>query len=230
MTRTHAPAKAIGYLRVSTEGQADSGLGLDAQRASITAAAERLGLALADTFSDSGLSGSLDLADRPGLFAAIETLRRGDVLIVAKRDRLGRDVVAVAMIERLIARKGGRVLSAAGEGTDNDDASSMLQRRILDAFSEYERLIIGQRTKAALKAKRARGERAGNVPFGYQVASDGQTLLPNLDEQRIISLIEQLREAGYTLRAIAYMLNAEGYRTRRGSAWRHEYVANLAVA
>ena len=229
MNRTHTTPKAIGYLRVSTEGQADSGLGLDAQRASVTTAAARLGLALADVFTDAGLSGSLDLADRPGLFAAIEAMKRGDVLIVAKRDRLGRDVVAVAMIERLIGRKGGRVLSAAGEGTDNDDASSMLQRRILDAFSEYERLIIGQRTKAALKAKRERGERAGNVPFGYRLADDGRSLIACDDEQRILELIRQLREAGYTLRAIADSLNADGYRTRRGSAWRHEYVANLAA-
>jgi len=229
MNRTHTTPKAIGYLRVSTEGQADSGLGLDAQRASVTTAAARLGLALADVFTDAGLSGSLDLADRPGLFAAIEAMKRGDVLIVAKRDRLGRDVVAVAMIERLIARKGGRVLSAAGEGTDNDDASSMLQRRILDAFSEYERLIIGQRTKAALKAKRARGERAGNVPFGYRLADDGRSLIACDAERRILELIRQLREAGYTLRAIADSLNADGYRTRRGSAWRFEYVANLAA-
>jgi DNA invertase Pin-like site-specific DNA recombinase len=228
-TQTTQP-KALGYLRVSTEGQVDSGLGLDAQRASITAAAGRLGLALADIFTDAGLSGSLDIADRPGLFAALNALKRGDVMIVAKRDRLGRDVVAVAMIERLIQRKGGRVLSAAGEGTESDDASSMLQRRILDAFSEYERLIIGQRTKAALKAKRERGERAGNVPFGFCLASDGRTLLPSLDEQRILGLIRQLRVAGHTLRGIAEALNADGYRTRRGSAWRHEYVANLAVA
>ena len=83
------------------------------------------------------------------------------MLIVAKRDRLGRDVIAVAMIERLAERKGARILSAAGEGTEGSDPASMLQRRILDAFSEYERLIIGARTKAALKAKRARGEAAG---------------------------------------------------------------------
>jgi DNA invertase Pin-like site-specific DNA recombinase len=134
------------------------------------------------------------------------------------------------MIERLIVRKGARVLSAAGEGTEHDDAASMLQRRILDAFAEYERLIIGQRTKAALKAKRQRGERAGTVPFGYMLAGDGQTLLPCLAEQRIIAIVRQLREAGHTLRAIADALNADGYRTRRGSAWRHVYVANIEKA
>lgn len=230
MAKTFTPSnRAVGYLRVSTDGQADSGLGLDAQRASLDAAAGRHGLTLGDVFTDAGLSGALDLDDRPGLFAAIGALRRGDVLIVAKRDRLGRDVVAVAMIERLITRKGARVLSAAGEGTESDDPASMLQRRILDAFAEYERLIIGQRTKAALRAKRARGERAGTVPFGYQLGADGQTLLANLDEQRIMRLIRELRDAGHSQRAIADELNRQGFTTRRGTEWRHQYVAAIAA-
>ncbi len=134
------------------------------------------------------------------------------------------------MIERLAERKGARILSAAGEGTEGSDPASMLQRRILDAFSEYERLIIGARTKAALKAKRARGEAAGNVPFGYNLNADGRTLDANPQEQTVLGILRELRHAGYTLRAIAAELNAQGFTTRRGSAWRHEYVARLAVA
>lgn len=221
--------RAYGYLRVSTDAQADSGLGLEAQRSAITAAAARLGLDLGDVFTDAGLSGALELEDRPGLFAAVNALKRGDVLLVAKRDRLGRDVVAVAMLERLTARKGARIISAAGEGTEGTDAASMLQRRILDAFGEYERLIIGQRTKAALKAKRDRGERAGNIPFGYSLNADGRTLDANADEQHVIGLLRDLKAAGYTLRQIADELNRQGFTTRRGTAWRHQYVAGLAA-
>ncbi len=221
--------RAYAYLRVSTDAQADSGLGLEAQRSAIDTAAARHQLAVVDVFTDAGLSGALELEDRPGLFAAVNALKRGDVLLVAKRDRLGRDVVAVAMLERLVARKGARILSAAGEGTEGTDAASMLQRRILDAFGEYERLIIGQRTKAALKAKRDRGERAGNLPFGYQLGADGQTLDVNTDEQRVIGLLRELRTAGYTLRQIADELNRQGFTTRRGTAWRHQYVAALAA-
>ena len=73
-------ATAYGYLRVSTEGQSDSGLGLEAQRVAITAAAARHQLALSDVFTDAGLSGALELADRPGLFAAVHALKRGDVI------------------------------------------------------------------------------------------------------------------------------------------------------
>lgn len=224
-----ATPHAVAYIRVSTTQQAESGLGLEAQQATVTAAAQRHGLPLVETFTDAGLSGSLGLEDRPGLFAAIGALRRGDVLLVAKRDRLGRDVVAVAMIERLIDRKGARILSAAGEGTEGDDASSMLQRRILDAFSEYERLIIGQRTKAALKAKKARGERVGNIAFGYQLAADG-TLTEQPDEQAALAIIRDCRAAGYTLRAIADELNRQGIRTRAHGAWKHQYVAGLLAA
>src|ERR1700732_602961 len=108
--------RAIGYCRVSTDKQADSGLGLEAQRASVTAAAQRLGLSLGSVFVDPGPSGSLALAVRPVLMEAVSALKRGDVLLIAKRDRLGRDVIEVAMIERLITKRGARIISAAGEG------------------------------------------------------------------------------------------------------------------
>ena len=180
-------------------------------------------------FEDVGISGAVDLESRPSLFAAVQALKRGDVLIIAKRDRLGRDLVGVALIERLIARKGARVISAAGEGTEGTDASAMLQRQILDCFSEYERRLIGQRTKAALRAKRERGERAGNLPFGYSLNADGRTLERNEGEQAVLSILEELRRAGYSQRAIAAELNRQGFTTRRGTAWRHQYVAALAA-
>lgn len=221
--------RAYGYLRVSTDAQADSGLGLDAQRSAITTAAARHHLELVNTFTDAGLSGALELEDRPGLFAAVNALKRGDVLLIAKRDRLGRDVATLAILERLITRKGARILSAAGEGTEGTDASSLLTRRIQDAVNENERIVIGQRTKAALKAKRDRGERAGNIPFGYSLGADGQTLELNADEQRVLGLLRELRTAGYTLRHVAAELNRQGFTTRRGTAWRHQYVAALAA-
>ena len=101
----------------------------------------RLGVELSATFTDAGISGGLPLEQRPGLLAALDTLRKGDLLIVAKRDRLGRDVLNVAMFERLAERKGARIISAAGEGTDTDDPTSRLMRQMVDCFAEYERAI-----------------------------------------------------------------------------------------
>jgi DNA invertase Pin-like site-specific DNA recombinase len=221
-------ARAIGYIRVSTEQQADSGLGLEAQQTNIAGAALRLGLELSRTFVDAGTSGSLAIEDRPVLLDAVATLRHGDVLLVAKRDRLGRDVIAVAMIERLIAKRGARVVSAAGEGTDSDDPAALLMRRLIDSFAEYERALIAARTRAALAAKRRRGERvSGLVPFGHQLAGDGRTLLRDDSEQDTIETICALRGAGRSLRQIAEQLNSLGLRTRSGSPWQWEYVRRV---
>jgi DNA invertase Pin-like site-specific DNA recombinase len=221
--------KAIGYVRVSTGEQAASGLGLEAQRQALTEAAARLGFVLGEVFEDAGLSGKLGLEGRPGLFSAIDGLKRGDILLVAKRDRLGRDVVGMAMLERLIERKGARVLSADGSG-NGDDAASLLQRRIVDAFSEFERLIIGQRTKAALQAKRQRGERAGTLPFGSQLGPDGQQLIEAPVEQDALRTLRELQHAGLSLRAIAAELTRQGFRTRTGGAWQGQYVHRLLRA
>ena len=218
--------RAVAYLRCSTDHQVDSGLGLDAQRRAIEQAAARQGLTIAATFEDAGLSGSKDIEDRPGLLDAVNALKRGDVLLIAKRDRLGRDVVAIALIERLITRKGARVLSAAGEGTDSDDPTALLMRRIVDAFGEYERLIIASRTKAALRAKRAQGLRAGNVPFGFSADENGR-LVPHEDEQRTLAAIQACRAARLSLRETAAELNRLQFRTRSGAAWRHEYVVKV---
>jgi DNA invertase Pin-like site-specific DNA recombinase len=228
MTGTGARARAFAYLRVSTDKQADSGLGLDAQQASVTAAAARLGLALVSVFTDAGTSGSLSIEDRPVLLDAVSALRRGDVLIVAKRDRLGRDVIAVAMIERLIAKRGARLVSAAGEGTESDDPSGVLMRRLIDSFAEYERLIIASRTRSALAAKRRRGERISRfAPYGFEFASDGRTLEPDSHEQQTLHAIREHRAAGLTFQAIAETLNRSGSRTRSGSHWRFEYVRDV---
>lgn len=225
--RVRAP-RAIGYRRVSTAEQAGSGLGLDAQQTAILAAAARLGLPITDTFTDAGLSGGLALEQRPALLAALDALGRGDTLIVAKRDRLGRDVLNVALLERLAERKGARIVSAAGEGTDSQEPTSILMRQIVDCFAQYERAIIRARTKAALAAKRARGERVGGIPFGYQLASDGRTLAPHPREQRALALLRELRAAGYTYRAVAEELNRQGFRSRTGGPWARQSVHMLA--
>lgn len=222
--------RAVGYLRVSTTEQAGSGLGLEAQDAAIRATAARLGLALGDVFTDAGVSGALTLEQRPALLAALDAIRKGDVLLIAKRDRLGRDVLNVAMIERLAERKGARIVSAAGEGTDDESPTSVLMRQIIDCFSQYERALIRARTKAALAAKRARGERVGNTPFGFRVAADGRLLEPDPAEQRILEIIRGLRDTGFTLRAVSAELNRQGYQTRGGGRWQHPNIANLLRA
>ena len=153
----------IAYIRVSTDEQARSGLGLDAQLDAITKA---VGI-VQSVYRDEGYSGSNP--KRPALHQALNALDKGDILAVAKRDRLSRDMMLALWIEKEAKRRGASIVSAAGEGTESEEPTAVLMRRIVDAFAEYEKNIIGARTAAALEQKRERGEKTGgNVPFGYR--------------------------------------------------------------
>ncbi|MCA9507459.1 MAG: recombinase family protein [Myxococcales bacterium] len=219
--------KIIGYVRVSTEFQVESGLGLEAQKNACERHALKLGQSLSQIFSDEGLSGALSLEKRPGILSALNILKSGDLLVVAKRDRLGRDPLVLAMIESAVLRKGARIVSAAGEGTDNDDPSSILMRRMIDAFSEYERLIIGARVKSALKVKKERGQLIGRVPFGYKLAHDGIHLEFDEHEQMVLEQLLSLRARGYSIRAIAAHMNNQQVFNRGGTPWNNANVFRI---
>lgn len=222
--------KAVIYLRVSTVEQADARNGLLAQKDACRRCAQALGLEGGVVFSDEGISGATGLDKRPGLLQAIDFLGKGDILLVAKRDRLGRDPIEVAMIERAIARRGARTLSAAGEGTDGNGPSDVLMRRLIDAFGEYERLVIGARTSAALQARRARGlKNGGDCPYGYRSDDEGR-LTEDPDEQYVIALVQKLRAAGLSFREIARELSSRGHATRKGTAWHPMTIKRLAEA
>jgi DNA invertase Pin-like site-specific DNA recombinase len=223
--------KVIGYVRVSTEEQA---LGPAAQREALARWCAANGAALVACFEDSGVSGGAALDKRPALLAALAALEAhgAGVLLVAKRDRLARDVVNAAMIERLAERVGARIRSAAGEGTEGDaaDPSAMLMRGIVDLFAQYERAVIRTRTRSALAVKRARGERTGSVPYGYRLAADGRSLEADPGEARAVALVRELRAEGLTLRAIGARLEAAGYVPRGGGKWHPDTVARIAAA
>ena len=212
---------------VSTDEQAESGLGLEAQLAACRAAAARNAWEIASTFEDA-MSGGLPLVRRTILLDALTSLARGDILLVAKRDRLSRgDMMATAMIEAAVQRAGTRIASAAGEGTESDDPASVLMRRIVDAFGEYERLLIKARTRAALKAKKARGERYGQVPYGRRLAGDGVRLVADPAEATAVALILELRAARMPLRAIAAELDRRAVPTKSGRPWKHSTVHDV---
>ena len=201
MTPMTDPNLVVAVLRVSTNEQAESGLGLEAQEASIRAYASANGLELASIHTDAGVSGRAELTDRPGLVAALGEVvsRRAGVLLVAKLDRLARDPFLVLTIEKVLKRSGARLVSAAGEGTHGDDPSQVLMRHILMGVSAHEAALCSSRTSAALQAKKARGERIGRPPKGFKV--EAGVLVPNEDFPAVRRCLE-LREAGLTYRAI----------------------------
>lgn len=215
---------AVAYLRVSTEEQH---LGPEAQRAAITAWAAREGVTVASWHIDAGVSGAADVAARPALAAALGALRAdgAGVLVVARRDRLARDVYVAAAIDRAVASSGARVVSADGTGNGDTPADAFM-RTILDGAAAYERALIAARTKAALGAKRARGERTGTVPYGYTADAAGR-LSPCAAEQAVITEARALRAAGMTFRAIVAELARAGVVGRTGRALDVRQVFNL---
>ena len=228
--------RMIIYTRVSTDEQAESKAGLQAQLDACQSHSLRAEAEVVGPFSDEGISGAAALDARPGLIGALAQIGPGDVLLVAKRDRLGRDPIIVAMLESAVSRQGGRVVSAAGEGTDDDSPTSILMRRIVDAFAEYERLLIKARTQAALLAKRSRGQRTGSIPFGYDLADDGQrskqgkpvALVVNAAEVAVTVLIRQLRDEGASLRGIATELDRRAIPPKRGAGcWSHSAITKI---
>ena len=229
---------AVAYLRVSTDEQADSRAGLDAQLYAVRSWAEKHGIELVATFSDEGVSGAAALDKRTGLLDAVNALGRVDILVVAKRDRLSRDPVSAAVVERMVAKTKGRIVSAAGEGTDDDEPTSILLRRIVDAFSEHERLLIAARTRAALQSKRRKGERVGRLPLGYVADRPARHLRPDDEsaarlipvdaELAVIDRIRSHRAAGLSMRDIAARLTADNVPTKTGrAAWSHSTVQRI---
>lgn len=196
--------EAVGYVRVSTTEQADSGLGLDAQRAAIEAEAARRGWAVT-LYEDAGASGR-SLANRPGLASALEAVRsrRAQVLVVAKLDRLSRSLLDFAglMAE---AQKGRWALVALDLGVDTTTATGRLVANVMASVAEWERETIGQRTKDAMAVARERGVHCGR---------------PRSIPADVVEQITSWRCAGWTLVRIADQLNVQQVPTARGgSRW-----------
>ena len=174
------------------------------------------------------MSGGAEFEDRPALVAAIEAVKAeaAGILVVAKRDRLARDVLTAALVERLCERAGAKVRSADGTG-NGDSPEEQLLRTMIDAFAAYERALIRSRTKAALAVKKAKGERVGGVPYGYR-AVEGM-LVEEPREQATVSLARKLHREGKSLRKIAAALRKAGHAPRAGKKWHVQVVKRLVA-
>ena len=158
-------SRVVGYVRVSTSEQADSGLGLAAQKTAIETECATRGWTLTAISEDAGLSGKR-LTNRPGLAAAIEDVESGGVggIIVAKLDRLSRSLKDFAgLMER--AQKGGWNLVACDLGIDLSTPSGEFMAGVMSSAAQWGRRLISQRTKDALAEKRAAGFKLGRPSF-----------------------------------------------------------------
>lgn len=207
--------QAIGYIRVSTEGQATEGVSLEAQRARIEAYCVAQGLQLAAVFVDAGISGKRQ-DNRPELQKALAAVCScKGALVVYSLSRLARSTAdTIDISERL--QKAGADLVSLTEKIDTTSAAGRVMFTLIAAFAQFERDLTAERTSTALQHKKAQGQRVGTVPYGYDLAADGVALVPNEAQQAVIENIRQLRAGGMTLQAIADILEAEGVRTAKG--------------
>jgi site-specific DNA recombinase len=218
--------KAIGYVRVSTDKQADRGVSLEAQVEKIKAMAVVHDVELLDVIVDAGESAK-DL-DRPGMIRILELVgsRAVKMVIVAKLDRLTRSVRDLAILLERFDKRGVFLVSVA-ESLDTGSAAGRLVLNIMTAVSQWEREAIGERTRDAMRHKKSKLEYIGNAPYGFRLATDGKHVEPEPGEQATLERIQRLRKGGTSLRKIAQELNDDGVLTRQGSPWRHEYVVRL---
>ena len=196
--------QVIGYVRVSTDEQRSSGAGLAAQRAAIEAECRRRGWQLVEVIEDAGFSAK-DLK-RPGVQLALETLgrREAGALVVAKLDRLSRSMLDFTAL-MATATKQNWALVALDCAVDTTTPAGEAMANVLATFAQFERRLIGQRTREALAAKRSEGVRLGRPPA-----------LP----QKVRERIRTERAAQRSLAAIASALNNDGVPTaHEGARW-----------
>ena len=222
-TARAAAGVPVGYCRVSTDTQAASGLGLAAQGDRIEARALADGVQLARVFTDDGVSGAT--LDRPALAELLAEVDAGRIAAVYTYSfsRISRSTADMLTLVDRFARRRVRLISLT-EGFDTGSAAGEFLVTVFAALSQLERKQIGERTSAALQAKRTRGERAGTVPYGFRADTRGR-LHPHRGELATVERARTLRGRGLTLREIATALNGEGRRTRRGSPWSPQGVA-----
>ena len=212
----------VSYVRVSTAQQGKSGLGIEAQRQALENFAKANGFEIAAEFVEVETGkGSDAIERRPQLSAALARARREKcAVVVAKLDRLSRDVhfISGLMVHRI-------PFIVAELGPDVDP----FMIHLFAALAEKERALISQRTKAALGAAKARGQKLGNPNIEAAREAGAAALKANADRHaaNVLPIIEEIRKSGATtLRAIAEALNARGISTPRGKRWEASTVRN----
>jgi DNA invertase Pin-like site-specific DNA recombinase len=217
------------YLRVSSDSQLD-GFGLDMQRAAVERWADATDHEIVSECIDAGVSGTLQVVDRPGLACALEAISGGDAdgLVVARLDRLARELTVQEAILAALWRNGAEVYTAdAGLvlRDDPDDPMRTAMRQMAGVFAQLDRALIVKRLRDGRRAKKAAGGHpSGRYPFGH--GKEG----PAPREQRVLDQIRELRREGWAWDEIAADLNARGlaYAPRTAERWSPRNVAKVA--
>ena len=217
-------SRLIGYVRVSSNGQAEHGFGLDVQEEQVRSWASAFGHEIVRVVPDEGVSGTADAVDRPGLSAVLDAIpSEADGVVMARLDRLARSITVQEAILATIWRDGGSVFTAdIGEiqQDDPDDPMRTAMRQMAGVFAELDRRMIVKRLRDGRKAKAAEGGKAaGRYPFGWGKSGEIER------EQGVLAHIRVLRSQGRSWQDVADDLNKRAhFHTRAGGKWT---VANL---
>ena len=218
---------AIAYLRVSTPGQVEDGVSLDAQRAKIEAWCALNDYTLTAVHVDAGISGKSAL-NRPGLQDALNDCRKGSALIVYSLSRLARSTKDTIEISERLSKVGADLVSLS-EKIDTTSASGKMIFRLLAVLNEFERDQIAERTCTAMQFKKAQGERVGAIPYGYTLAANGVDLHPDPVEQEVVRQAKQLQTSGLSLRKIAAELQRRGFNARNGQIFQATQIQRMVA-
>lgn len=221
-------SEAIIYCRFSPRPDADESESNAKQEAVCREWCAKHNMEVREVFADRALSG--DDADRPGLWAAIDSLRRGDTLVVRWRNRLARDVYLSEVIKRAVDKCGARIVAAEG-GNNGSNPDDVFIQQVLAAFAEREKKITAQRTKYAMLRHQKEGRRMSKIPpYGYREDLDHPgRWAPDPAQQDVIKTIIQLRKEGLGMLAIGKRLEACGVQPAHGAAWHASTIRNILI-
>lgn len=229
--------RVVGYVRVSTAMQVESGLGLEDQAGRIRAYCEAAGLDLVEIIRDEGVSGGTPIADRPGGARVIESLgtkrrRQVDGVVALKLDRLFRDALDCLSTVRAWDAMGValHVLDLGGCAIDTRSAVGRMMVLVLGGMAELERGLAGERTAAAMAELRRQGRyTGGRPPYGWRLDDQGD-LAPDEAERQTQGVALGLQRDGLSLRRIGVALAGSGRLPRAGGAWAASQVRCLLRA
>jgi site-specific DNA recombinase len=217
--------RAVAYARVSTLEQANEGISLGAQQKRLQAHCVAKGWELVKVVVDAGASAKN--LNRDGAREVLELARRRscDVVVVVKLDRMFRNATD-ALNTTNEFRRFGVDFASLTEDFDTSTAAGKMFFSLIATFAEFERNLIGDRTREALASKRADGFRVGEIPLGYEAEADGR-LVPVEEEQQVIEQILELRGRGLGYLRIAKQLNREGVSAKKGGKWHAKTVRGV---
>lgn len=223
--------KVIGYIRVSTTGQAEDGFGLAVQEQAIRSWAKAEGHRLVSVTRDEAVSGTVEADDRPGLVEALQAVAEGQAegLVVMRLDRLARTLTIQEAALARVWKSGGRVFSVeTGEvlPDDPDDPMRAFVRQVFGAVAELDRAMIVKRLRAGRRAKADAGGYAHGAPR-YGTRAKDRALVAEPSEALAVARAVALRRDGCSLRGIAEALTAEGFKPKRSARWHPQVVARI---